>query len=91
LLTAWVIACDLHRAAIKRIADSGGELLSTTPNGHQQPRPELSILSRQALIMVRVAAELGFAPSSRSRIALGGTYRTPTEPEDDPADEFFRT
>jgi P27 family predicted phage terminase small subunit len=80
LLAAWVIACDLHRQAAQKVAQSDTPMQS----------PYLAIEHKQALIMIRTAAELGFTPSARSRIAIGGTDPQYGKVED-PGEEFFRT
>jgi P27 family predicted phage terminase small subunit len=88
LLTAWVMAQHLHRHAAEKIAQFG--VLTKAPNtGLPIQSPYLPILNKQALIMIRTAAELGFTPSSRARIALGPADPNPNEGED-PAEEFFR-
>ncbi|MEA2754279.1 MAG: hypothetical protein QOJ54_568, partial [Aliidongia sp.] len=43
----------------------------------------MAVVNRQALLMTKIASELGFSPVSRSRISL------PTPPAPDPSDEFF--
>jgi hypothetical protein len=45
-----------------------------TPNGQLMPSPYIPIINRQATILMRAAAELGFSPTARPRIGvtLGG-------------------
>lgn len=82
-LTAWVIAEDLHRQASIAVGKFG--LITKSPNkGEPMQNPYLPIINRQAQIMMKAAAELGFTPSSRSRIALGQE-----DDEKDPAEAFF--
>jgi len=84
-LVAWVVAEDLHRQATM--------LLRTTPlvvrigprprEGTHDHRPVmqspyLPIINRQALIMLKAAAELGFTPVARARIAIGLQAEPPT-------------
>jgi phage terminase small subunit len=61
-LRVWVIASDLHRQARKELA-IGGLLVEGKPSGY------LSILNRQAALMLRAAEQLGFTPVSRPRLA----------------------
>jgi P27 family predicted phage terminase small subunit len=69
VLTAWVIAEDTHRQAAQRVAATG--LLVKTPNtGEPIQSPYLAIQNKQALIMMKAAAEMGFTPSSRSQISV---------------------
>jgi P27 family predicted phage terminase small subunit len=84
LLTTWVIAEGMHREAAIKVAQYG--LLAKSPSGFPIQSPYLPIVNRQALILNRTAAELGFTPSSRARLTLGAQS---TPHEDDPAKEFF--
>lgn len=82
-LTAWVIAEDLHRQASIAVGKFG--LITKSPTkGEPMQNPYLPIINRQAQIMMKAAAELGFTPSSRSRIALGEGNG-----EEDPGEGFF--
>jgi P27 family predicted phage terminase small subunit len=99
VLAIWVIAEDLHREAAEKISQYG--LLTKSPNaGLPLQSPYLPILNKQAQIMLKTAAELGFTPSSRSRVQIepnpiSGPFdrffnrpRKPWEFEQSP-DEFF--
>jgi P27 family predicted phage terminase small subunit len=95
------IVTNLDRAALAAYcnayalwADSIGAIqkygtMVKSPNGYPVQSPYIAIANRQAEIMLRIAAELGFTPASRSRIATP----SPTEPslfdlmEDEPPDE----
>lgn len=69
VLTTWVVAEDLHRQAVEQVNRFG--LLSKSPvKGELQQNPFLSIANRQSQIMMKAAAELGFTPSSRSRVSV---------------------
>ena len=69
VLAIWVVAEDLHREAAEKIAQFG--LLTKSPNaGLPLQSPYLAILNKQAQIMLKAAAELGFSPSSRSRVQV---------------------
>lgn len=80
-LTAWIIAADLHRQATEKL--NAGTMLIRTREGYPMQSPYLAIVNRQAQIMLKAAAELGFTPSSRSRVEVG-----PSE-EENPEDRFF--
>jgi phage terminase small subunit len=41
-----------------------------SPTGYPIQSPYVAIANRQVEIMMRIAAEFGFTPASRSRIAL---------------------
>lgn len=68
ILSAWVVAEDLHRDAAERVGKLGTILKSK--DGLPYQNPWLSVLNKQAQIMMKAAAELGFTPSSRSRVKV---------------------
>ena len=76
VLEAWVVAHCLHRRAVRAQMRQGATLLVRTPNTNQLVQsPYIPIINRQALIMMKAAAELGFSPTARPRIGvlpLGG-------------------
>lgn len=83
-LAVWVVAHDLwRRASIAQAKlDAGKELplLTKTPNGMSQQSPYVGIMSKQALIMLKAASEIGFTPASRSRVSVGeGGEKAPAE------------
>jgi P27 family predicted phage terminase small subunit len=65
-LMVWVVAEDLHRQALAEVGKLG--LVVETKLGNPIQNPYLPILNRQAAIMLKAASELGFTPSSRSRV-----------------------
>jgi phage terminase small subunit len=85
ILAAWVVASDIHAtAAMKQTEiDAGRDAVlltlvggtlnaeGTRVGGQLQQSPYLPIINRQALIMARLASELGFSPVSRSRVDVG--------------------
>lgn len=79
-LVAWVVAEDLHRQATEKL--NGGAMLIKTPNGMPVQSPYLSIINKQAQIMLKAAAEMGFTPASRSRVEV-------EDGAEDNYDEFF--
>jgi P27 family predicted phage terminase small subunit len=101
ILAIWVVAEDLHREAAEKIGQYG--LLTKSPNaGLPLQSPYLAILNKQAQIMLKAAAELGFTPSSRSRVQIDMKLYNPfsgvlSDPliakpwnfGTDPPDEFF--
>ena len=96
ILTAWVVAADLHAIAVVKQTeiDAGSDVpllarVGGTVNadgarigGTLQQSPYLPIINRQAQIMSRLVAELGFSPSARTRISLGAA------PDETPDNEF---
>ena len=94
VLAIWVVAEDLHREAAEKIAQYG--LLTKSPNaGLPLQSPYLAILNKQAQIMLKAGAELGFSPSSRTRVQIdqgwtigaNGKLRVAKKPWE--VDEFF--
>lgn len=67
-LMVWVVAEDLHRQALAEVGKLG--LVVKTNLGNPIQNPYLPILNKQAAIMLKAASELGFTPSSRSRITV---------------------
>lgn len=90
VLTAWVVACDLHRRA-RSMQRSTGLLMQVraadakqgeekAPNTIPVVNPLIHIINRQAQLMIKAAAELGFTPVSRSRVALAGGVGAASQP-----------
>ena len=78
-LSAFVVAEDLFRRANEKL--NPDVMLIRTPNGSAQQSPYLAVINRQSVLMLRAAAELGYTPSSRSRVQV--------DPDDKDPDEFF--
>ena len=73
-LAAYCGAYALWAEAMLAIQQYGAMVKS--PSGYPIQSPYVAIANRQAEIMMRIAAEFGFTPASRSRIATP----TPNEP-----------
>ncbi len=73
-LAAYCAAYALWAEATEAIRTYG--VMIKSPSGFPQQSPYVSIANRQAEIMMRIAAEFGFTPASRSRIVAP----SPTEP-----------
>lgn len=68
VLEVWVVARERHRDASKKVSELGS--LLKAKSGVPYQNPYLSIMNKQAQIMLKAAAELGFSPSSRSRVKV---------------------
>ena len=68
----WCVAAVEHARAVQEVRRRGQVV--KTRDGNVIQNPFLPIVNRQALIMLRAGAEMGFSPSAR--MALG----TPPEP-----------
>jgi P27 family predicted phage terminase small subunit len=67
-LTVWVVAATMHRDASQRVARMGTMVQS--PSGYPIQNPYLAVVNKQAAIMLKAAAEMGFTPSARSRVRV---------------------
>ncbi len=69
IYTVWVTARVLHQEAVEKVGQYG--LLTKTPKtGDWMQNPYLPIVNKQAAIMMKAAAEMGFTPSSRARVSV---------------------
>lgn len=66
-LLAYVIAADLHQQASIMISKTG--LTAHDIAGRECMSPYVTITARQAAVMLKAIAELGFSPTSRAGIA----------------------
>lgn len=65
----WVNAFVIYQEAVQKVSDYG--LLTKTPKTRDwMQNPYLAIVNKQAAIMMKAAAEMGFTPSSRSRVSV---------------------
>ena len=78
-LAAYCQAHALWLEAVQAIGRYGTMVKS--PNGFPMQSPYVALANKQVDLMVRIAAEFGMTPSSRSRI------RTAERPPEDPFDE----
>jgi len=69
VFSVWVVAFDLYQEASNKLARTG--MLIKAPNtGVPMQSPYLAIVNKQAQIMMKAAAEMGFTPASRSRVVV---------------------
>lgn len=76
-LTAYVVATCLHRQAAKELGKAKSLTVPVGKAGAVAQHPALQIVNRQALIMIKAAAEMGFTPASRSRVTVDGEVPPP--------------
>jgi P27 family predicted phage terminase small subunit len=69
VFTVWVVACDNHAEAAQKVATLG-QLVKSPVQGVPMPNPYLATMNKQAMIMLKAAAEMGFTPSSRTRVKV---------------------
>ena len=80
IFMAWCVACDIHRQAVEELNKLGPEAL--VGPSENQARVLVKIVNGQALIMLKLASELGFSPVSRTRVTVDPRV------EVNPFDEF---
>jgi P27 family predicted phage terminase small subunit len=68
VLEVWVVASVFHREAAQKVATTGQIIKS--PSGYPVMNPYMANMNKQAQIMLKAAAEMGFTPASRSRIVV---------------------
>jgi P27 family predicted phage terminase small subunit len=66
-LAAFIVAQDTHRQACEELARTGLTVKSPK-HGWLMQNSYLAIVNRQAVLLIRIASELGFTPCSRARL-----------------------
>ena len=64
-LSVYCQAFAMWSEAVKALQETGVTIAS--PNGYPVQSPHVSIINKQAEIMLRIAAEFGFSPGARAR------------------------
>ena len=82
MLAAYCQAHALWVEAVSSIERYGTMVKS--PNGFPMQSPYVAVANKQVDIMVRIAAEFGMTPSSRTRIRVGD------KPPEDPFEAFLQ-
>lgn len=71
VLCVWVVAFDIFQQANKEIEKTGLVITEKGHNGNYNKQSDyISIINKQAAIMIKASAEMGFTPSSRSRVSI---------------------
>lgn len=78
VLAVWVVAEDTHRKAAMQIEKTG--LVIKQGKDRVVPNPYTKVLHQQAMVMIKAAAELGFTPVARARLAGAGIDVPPESP-----------
>lgn len=79
IFTVWVVASDAHREAAEKVAQFG-MMVKSPGAGVPMQSPYLSMMNKQAQIMMKSASEMGFTPSSRSRVKIERPKRPGANP-----------
>lgn len=80
-LAIYCQAVSRMEMAQKKIAEEGE--VTTAPSGYPVQSPYLAIYNKAAEQVVKIAAEFGLTPSSRSRISVPGAESGPAPGEDE--------
>jgi len=81
--------CELWACWRSQLAEAArhAHIIAAGPSGYPTPNPARLMANRTFLLLVRVDAELGLTPSSRSRVATGKEAGRPPRASED--DRFF--
>jgi P27 family predicted phage terminase small subunit len=66
VLVVWVVACVEHAKAVQEVRALGQVV--KTKDGNAIQNPFLPVVNRQAMIMLRAGAEMGFSPAARASL-----------------------
>lgn len=69
VFTVWVVACATHQDSAEKVARFG-TVVKSPVLGQPIQSPYVGIMNRQAQLMLKAAAEMGFSPTSRSRVKV---------------------
>lgn len=69
IFTVWVVARALHQEASEKVARFGS-VVKAPMSGQPMQSPYVGIMNRQAQIMMKAVSEMGFSPTSRSRVKV---------------------
>lgn len=79
IFTTWVVACDMHAEAVQKV-NQYGQMVKSPGSQTPMQSPYVSIMNKQAMIMMKSAAEMGFTPSSRSRVKVDTKSKSKNNP-----------
>lgn len=71
----WVIHAERFSDAAQKVSKLGSML--KTKDGVPYQNPYLAVMNKQSALMMKAAAELGFTPSSRSRVKVDPKTKRP--------------
>lgn len=68
MLAAYCQAYSVWKEAAEKISTEG--LMIESPSGYEMQSPYVSILNKQVEIMIKLSAEFGMSPASRTKIKV---------------------
>jgi P27 family predicted phage terminase small subunit len=74
LLEVYIVAKSLHEKAAMNIEKYGAIVKVPDARGHMAS-PYMRVLNQQALLMTKCISEMGFSPSSRTRVKVVGNKK----------------
>jgi P27 family predicted phage terminase small subunit len=84
-IPALIAACQEWSRYLTALEKSGGTMVVTTKTGYPMPNPYLGIANKALSQCIKLWAELGCTPSSRSRVRMiGGGPLPDVDPDLDP-------
>jgi P27 family predicted phage terminase small subunit len=84
LLESWVIAwCLFRRATVELEREGSLTVPSASDPARRMPSPLITIIAKTSAIMARAVVELGFTPTSRSKVIQSSPSRILGEPIDE--------
>jgi P27 family predicted phage terminase small subunit len=93
LLEAWCVAYSIHRAATAELTRQGTITVIGVKNPDRRiAAPQIGIINRTATLLSRLASELGFSPTARSRVQVPSPPSLKTayeDPSSESLDDFL--
>jgi phage terminase small subunit len=86
LLDVWVVHLDLHRKAAAELFAPKSKLVNERDGAAPMPNRHIGVMRNAAMVLSRLACEVGFPPSSRSRVVTPAGERSMV-----PADQLDNT
>ena|SRR6185312_14584182 len=77
IFTVWVVAYDTYQRAAQTVARSGLMTRAAATSDNIVQNPLLAIQNRQAELVLRACSQMGFDPTSRTRIHVPETSDEP--------------
>lgn len=69
IFTTWVVASDMHAEAVQKV-NKLGQMVKSPVSKTPMQNPYVGIMNKQATLMMKAASEMGFTPSSRTRVKV---------------------
>jgi P27 family predicted phage terminase small subunit len=77
LLESWVVAWCLHRRATMELEQGPLTVPSASDPARRMPSPLITVIAKTSAIIARAVVELGFTPTSRTKVRSGTSRPRP--------------